>query len=64
MLQSKIAGTPVIEQQKNSAIAQSKYIEHTADNDSEWSQIEIGAERANFSKCGNIDSCHTSVKNV
>ena len=64
MLQSKIAETSVIEQQKNSAIAQSNYIEHPADNHSEWYQITVGAERANFSKCGNIDSCHTSVSNV
>ncbi|SKB14145.1 hypothetical protein PL11201_60028 [Planktothrix sp. PCC 11201] len=51
MLQSKIAETPAIEQQKNSAIAQSKYIENPADNHSEWYQIEVGTERANVMKC-------------
>ena len=66
MLQSKTAGTLVIDQQKNSAIAQSNCIEieNPADNHSEWYPIVVGTERANFSKCGNIDSCHTSVANV
>lgn len=60
MLQSKIAGTPVIEQQKNSAIAQSNYIEHPADNHSEWYQIEVGTERANVMACGSILICTTT----
>ncbi len=58
MLQSKIAGTPVIEQQKNSAIAHSNYIEHPADNHSEWYQIEVGTERANVMQCGANTRCN------
>jgi hypothetical protein len=63
MLQSKIAETPVIEQQKNSAIAQSNYIEHPADNHSEWYQIEVGTERPNLMACGNNTTlCDTKAQ--